>query len=68
MMTDKSGHERRGLHKIIITGALGFIGQQIIPVFLKAGIELLLVGRSPNKLRARYGDRVNICDYSQVAE
>lgn len=53
---------------IVITGASGFIGQQIIPELIEAGWQLLLVGRSPKRLRALFGNNIKICSYSQIAE
>jgi lipopolysaccharide/colanic/teichoic acid biosynthesis glycosyltransferase len=38
--------------KIVVTGASGFIGRQLIPILEKQGHELLLVGRDPARLRA----------------
>ena len=37
--------------KIIITGASGFVGRELIPHLSQANVELLLVGRDPNKLK-----------------
>lgn len=36
--------------KMIITGASGFIGRQIVPRLVSVGFDLLLVGRNPDKL------------------
>ncbi len=50
--------------KLVITGASGFVGREIIPILLKAGVDLLLVGRDkkilqklfPNMKIANYED------------
>lgn len=55
------------LKKVIITGASGFIGRQIVPRLVSAGFELLLVGRNPNKLSGLFPSVKN-CDYSSLAE
>ncbi len=39
-----------GSPRIVITGASGFVGRQIIPLLLDAGAELLLVGRDLQRL------------------
>lgn len=53
--------------KIIITGASGFIGMQIVPRLVSAGFELLLVGRNPDKLSELFPSVKN-CGYSSLAE
>jgi lipopolysaccharide/colanic/teichoic acid biosynthesis glycosyltransferase len=40
--------------RIVVTGASGFIGAQIIPILDKAGVELLLVGRDKVKLNKHF--------------
>ena len=45
--------------KIIVTGASGFIGREIVPFLKKANAELLLVGRDTDILKSLFpGDRV----------
>ena len=45
--------------KIIVTGASGFIGREIVPFLKKANAELLLVGRDTDRLKSLFpGDRV----------
>ena len=45
--------------RIIVTGASGFIGREIVPVLKKANVELLLVGRDTDRLKSLFpGDRV----------
>jgi lipopolysaccharide/colanic/teichoic acid biosynthesis glycosyltransferase len=53
--------------KIVITGASGFIGMQIVPRLVSAGFELLLVGRNPDKLSKLFPDVKN-CNYTSIAE
>ena len=51
--------------KIIITGASGFIGQQLVPRLENYGHELLLVGRSLEKLQALFANK-KICQYQDI--
>ena len=45
--------------RIIVTGASGFIGREIVPFLKKANAELLLVGRDTDRLKSLFpGDRV----------
>ena len=45
--------------KIIVTGASGFIGRELVPFLKKANAELLLVGRDTDRLKSLFpGDRV----------
>jgi lipopolysaccharide/colanic/teichoic acid biosynthesis glycosyltransferase len=45
--------------RIIVTGASGFIGREIIPFLKKENVELLLVGRDTDKLKSLFPrDRV----------
>ncbi|MCY0093036.1 sugar transferase [Hoeflea ulvae] len=37
--------------KIVIVGASGFVGQQVIPLLERKDVELVLTGRDPEKLR-----------------
>lgn len=53
--------------RVIITGASGFIGMQIVPRLVSAGFELLLVGRNPDKLSELFPGVKN-CSYSSLAE
>lgn len=53
--------------KIAVTGASGFVGQQLVP-FLKArGAETLLVGRDVERLRQAFTDE-KVCTYSELRE
>lgn len=51
--------------KIVVTGASGFIGQQIVPLLEKSGIELLLVGRDRKKLANIFPGR-EVCHYETL--
>ncbi len=42
--------------KIVITGASGFIGCQIVPLLREGGADLLLVGRDPQALARQFPD------------
>ena len=50
---------------LIITGASGFIGQQIIPLLDAQGHRLLLVGRDAQKLANVYPNH-QCCDYASL--
>ena len=39
-----------GRYSMIITGASGFVGRQIVPILRAQGFDLLLVGRDPQRL------------------
>lgn len=54
-------------NKIIITGASGFIGRQLVPRLVSEGIELLLVGRSAEKLAALFPEIRN-CSYAEISD
>lgn len=53
--------------KIVITGASGFVGRQIVPRLAATGTELLLVGRSRDQLSALF-PRIRNCSYASLAE
>ncbi|MBL6845919.1 MAG: NAD(P)-dependent oxidoreductase, partial [Planktomarina sp.] len=42
--------------KIIITGASGFIGSEIIPFLKKENVKVLLVGRNTTTLKEKFPD------------
>ena len=52
--------------RIVITGASGFLGRQLVECFQKQNVEMLLVGRDPASLRALFPDCQAI-SYSQIA-
>ena len=37
--------------KIIVTGASGFVGRNIVPLLTQNNVDLLLVGRKPKELQ-----------------
>jgi lipopolysaccharide/colanic/teichoic acid biosynthesis glycosyltransferase len=51
--------------KIVITGASGFVGQNLVPILVLAGDELLLAGRDTQKLR-RLFPAVAVCAYDDL--
>ncbi len=53
--------------KIVLTGASGFIGQQLVPRLHSAGAELLLVGRTPDRLKTQFPDHA-ACSYEDLAQ
>lgn len=57
-MTSKSAQ------KIIITGATGFVGRQLVPLLSRRGFNLLLVGR--NGGAAVDSNQVRCCDYAEL--
>ncbi|MEM7069067.1 MAG: hybrid nucleoside-diphosphate sugar epimerase/sugar transferase [Pseudomonadota bacterium] len=54
--------------KIIITGASGFIGKQLISSLVDQGYFLLLVGRDPSQLEAFKSKSVSVAGYSEIPE
>ena len=54
-------------HKIVITGASGFIGRQLVPRLKAAGHDLLLVGRDAEKL-GRIFPGVPVSGYDALVE
>lgn len=55
------------LPKIVVTGASGFIGVQLVPRLKAAGCELLLVGRNPAVLDHLFPGTPN-CTYEEIPE
>ena len=53
--------------RIVVTGASGFIGRQLLPRLKAAGHDLLLVGRDAAKLRAIFPD-MQVTGYDALAE
>lgn len=51
--------------RIIITGASGFVGRQIVPILRGQGFELLLVGRDIKKLEKLFPGAQS-CDYASL--
>lgn len=46
--------------KVILTGATGFIGQQLVPFLAGKGHELLLLGRDKDRMSALFPDIANM--------
>lgn len=53
-------------HRIVITGATGFLGRQLVPRLLEGGFNILLVGRSASKIHRVFG-KVKSCEYEDLA-
>jgi lipopolysaccharide/colanic/teichoic acid biosynthesis glycosyltransferase len=53
--------------ELIITGASGFLGSHVIPRLQRMGVPMLLVGRDPQKLAARYPG-LTCCALDEVAD
>lgn len=53
--------------RIIVTGASGFVGRNLVPLLARAGKDLLLAGRDPEALKRLFPDQ-SVCSYSSLAE
>lgn len=51
---------------IVITGASGFVGRDIVPILLKSEKNLLLVGRDKERLQAQFPNAL-VSDYDNLA-
>jgi uncharacterized protein (TIGR01777 family) len=49
--------------RTIIAGATGFIGQHLTKRWIKQGIDVVAVGRSPEKIKAIFGDKVEVLSW-----
>jgi lipopolysaccharide/colanic/teichoic acid biosynthesis glycosyltransferase/dTDP-4-dehydrorhamnose reductase len=55
-------------HRIVVTGASGFVGQQLVADLVREGCEVLAVGRNPVAVQSLLGPKVATCDYDALAE
>lgn len=53
--------------KIVISGATGFVGRNMVGVLRDAGAELLLVGRDPSRIGATFPD-IAACSYDSLEQ
>lgn len=53
--------------RLVITGASGFVGKQIVPRLAALGYDLLLVGRNPSNLTTQF-PAIPCCGYDDLAE
>ncbi len=51
--------------RIVITGATGFIGRQLVPRLLKNDFDLLLVGRNTDEICHSF-ENIECCNYQQL--
>tara|TARA_R110002020_G_scaffold135469_2_gene302448 strand:+ start:10085 stop:11314 length:1230 start_codon:yes stop_codon:yes gene_type:complete len=52
--------------KIVVTGASGFVGRNLLPYLIRPGVELLLVGRHPEQLSERFPEH-HTCGYADLS-
>lgn len=52
--------------RLVITGASGFIGQQIVPYLQGAGVDLGLIGRDEKTLRDAFNAPHAIANYNEL--
>ncbi len=52
--------------KIVVTGASGFVGQNLVPRLAASGVRLLLVGRRPEALAGAFPGH-ETCSYSELS-
>src|SRR5690606_27386046 len=53
--------------KIVVTGASGYIGRNLVPLLVKAGAEVLVVGREPERL-GRLFPSLPACSYDDISQ
>lgn len=53
--------------KIAITGATGFVGRNLVPLLDIAGVELLLVGRDPQRI-SQFFPNLAACAYGELEQ
>lgn len=54
--------------KILVAGATGFVGRHLVPRLLQDRHEVLVLGRSTDKLRACFGSAVSVATWEQLAQ
>jgi uncharacterized protein (TIGR01777 family) len=52
--------------KRIITGATGLVGKRLVEHWLAQQVEIVVVGRSKEKLKALFGDRVKALEWNEL--
>lgn len=52
--------------RIIIAGGTGFIGQYLVQHFRNAENEIIVIGRTKNKIRQIFHDKVGACDWHEL--
>jgi lipopolysaccharide/colanic/teichoic acid biosynthesis glycosyltransferase len=65
LISEVDVHENEPL-RIVVTGATGFIGRQLVPRLMGSGADLLLVGREPERLRATWPG-IRSCGYGDLS-
>jgi lipopolysaccharide/colanic/teichoic acid biosynthesis glycosyltransferase len=53
--------------KIVVTGASGFVGKQLVPILLQSGAQILLVGRNTEKLSLMFPS-ISRCSYEDIEQ
>lgn len=51
--------------KIVVTGGSGFVGQCLVPLLTRPGVQLLLVGRHPEQLSKLFPS-IETCSYTDL--